>query len=447
MIHDLRIGNCITVRKGSNFVHGIVTGLDHEDKVKYKPLDEKDIYGTTLENIHPLKVTKKWLRDNEFNEEFQEGIDEEQKYVHQNLPIIYSHNNHRLFIYGRIFPVKVPYIHQLQNILLDCGIDLEVKIKVSHCTQVECTPISQLLGGMKKSRDFFDTNSAFGFSGMPKLTLGGAQKAITSRTYSSMSRLEPTIDSQFRFRESFVTIDDIEDEEVRSLARFFFNIPTLDIIDGTRALGTVLEVSPGAWAIQGYESDLRSDPISLDGIIRFINLWDRIVLNNNFCLALDLPDNEEIEHIILENTNIQKALLRYHFYEEIIQNNRDNNPNMALSKGSLDATPVSADIFKIRVKKGRVIKAQSRSINDVLFEFRAYIILRRIPENVFNELVNSELNNNRDPEDPPILDEPLFGFDIESEDLIAQAPRVANVTIKNANLSQNIRKKEKRKKR
>lgn len=444
MIHDLRIGNCITVQKGNSFVHGIVTGLDQEDKVKYRPLDEKNIYGTTLENIHPLKVTKKWLRDNEFNEEFQEEIDEEQKYAHQNLPIIYSHNNHRLFIYGRIFPVKVPYIHQLQNILLDCGIDLEVKIKASHCTQVECTPISQLLGGMKKSRDFFDTNSAFGFSGMPKLTLGGAQKAISSRTFSSMSRLKSTIDYQVRFRESFITINEIEDEEVRSLARFFFNNPILDAIDGTRALGTVFEVSPGAWAIQGYESDQCSDPISLDGIIRFINLWDRIVLNNNFCLALDLPDNEEFEHIILENTNIQKALLRYHFYDEIIQNNKDNNPNMTLSKGSLDITPVSGDIFKIRVKKGRVIKAQSRTINDVLFEFRALMILRRIPEKVFNELVNSELNNNRGLEDLPVLEEPFFEFDIDREESIAQAPRVANVTIKNFDSASKYMKKKKK---
>ena len=444
MIHDLRLGNCITVQKGSNFVHGIVTGLDHEDKVKYKPLDEKNNYGTTIENIHPLKVTKKWLRDNEFNEEFQEGIDEEQKYVHQNLPIIYSHNNHRLFIYGRIFPVKVPYIHQLQNILLDCGIDLEVKIKVSHCTQVECTPISQLLGGMKKSRDFFDTNSAFGFSGMPKLTLGDAQKAISSRTFSSMPKLKSIndyqIDYQNRFRESFININEIIDDEVRNLARFFFNNPILDTIDRTRVLGTVLEVSPGVFVIQGYKSDLRSNLISLNGIIEFINSWNRIVLNNNFYLALDLPDNEEFEHIILENTNIQKALLRYHFYEEIIWANR------TFSKGSLYATPVSEDIFKIRVKNGRVIKARSEFINDVLFEFRALIVLRRIPEKVFNELV-VELNNNKNPGDSHVLDEPMFGFDIESENLTpAPEPRVANVTIKEADLPKNIRKKEKRKK-
>ena len=303
MITDLRIGNCIVIQKNSGYHAGIIQTLG-DTKCGVKDQSDKTM-SLPYDNFRPAKITKRWLHDNEFDdidEGSQEGQPEEEpgssaRFVHRNLPISYSHGDHRLYVYGHIFPVKVLYVHHIQNALIDCGISFEPIFRDSHCTQVEGYPIVQLLGGMKKSPEFFDTNAAFGFSGMPKLKVASSGKAMSNRKIASPYAMD--------FQRSFVSILGIMDEGVRVIARYFYDNVGLDST-GNFTVAVLTRVAPDAYVFSS-ENPRNSQPLSLGDIFRFIDNYPEIVRDRRFRLAIgasgDVRERLLAEHpeVLLNN--------------------------------------------------------------------------------------------------------------------------------------------------
>ena len=282
MITDLRIGNCIVIQKNSGYHAGIIQTLG-DAKCSVKDQSDKTM-SLPYDNFRPAKITKRWLHDNEFDD-IDEGSPEGQpvgepgsstRFVHRSLPISYSHGDHRLYVYGHIFPVKVLYVHHIQNALIDCGISFEPVFRDSHCAQVGECPIVQLLGGMKKSPEFFDTNAAFGFSGMPKLKVAQSGKAMSNR--------KPVSPHVMDFRSSFVSIIGIMNEGARILARYFYDNVVLDRT-GNFTVAILSRVGLDSYVFTS-DSPRNSQPLPWDDIIRFINDYPKIVRDRRFRLAI-----------------------------------------------------------------------------------------------------------------------------------------------------------------
>jgi hypothetical protein len=282
MITDLRIGNCIVIQRNSEYHAGIIQTLG-DTKCSVKDQSDKTM-SLPYDNFRPAKITKRWLHDNEFDD-IDEGTPEGQpveepgssaRFVHRSLPISYSHGDHRLYVYGHIFPVKVVYVHHIQNALIDCGISFEPVFRDSHCTQVDGCPIVQLLGGMKKSPEFFDTNAAFGFSGMPKLKVVQSGKAMSNR--------KPAFPHTMNFKHSFVSIAGIIDEGVRSLAEYFYDNVAIDRT-GNFTITELIKIGPDAYVFTSGAPG-NSQPLPWEVIIRFINSYSEIVRDIKFKLAI-----------------------------------------------------------------------------------------------------------------------------------------------------------------
>jgi hypothetical protein len=313
MITDLRIGNCVVIQKNSEYHAGIIQTLgdtkcgvkDNSDKIVSLPYD----------NFRPAKITKRWLHDNEFDdidEGSPEGLSMEEpgssssRFVHRSLPISYSHGDHRLFVYGHIFPVKVLYVHHIQNALIDCGILFEPVFRDSHCSQVEGCPIIQLLGGMKKSPEFFDTNAAFGFSGMPKLKMAPSGRAMSNKRPASPYVID--------FQRNFVSIMGIRDEEVRNLARFFYDEVGIDNTGNFTSV-SLSRVGPEVYVFLTL-TDGRSKnsiPVSFEGITRFIDEYPNIVRERRYRLAIAASGEErnkllEVHPEVLLNNEISNEI-------------------------------------------------------------------------------------------------------------------------------------------
>ena len=225
MITDLRNGSVVAIQRqdaGEGFLKVSINciGSTKCDLVDF----EGNEYKVSYDQIFPIKITKRWLKNNDFNC-VDEG-EEESNYIHQFLPVTYLHSEHKLFIYGHIFPIKVKFVHHFQNALLDCGIKFPVDLKESHYTQVELIPIINLLGGLKKSREFFDTNAAFGLSSMPKIGLNSVGTAISGDRRRKMG-----LDPVSIYKGEFTIIDGIDSyRNQRNLARFFYDTTIVDSV-------------------------------------------------------------------------------------------------------------------------------------------------------------------------------------------------------------------------
>lgn len=304
MITDLRIGNCIVIQKNSGYHAGVIQTLG-DTKCSVKDQSDKTT-SFPYDNFRPAKITKRWLHDNEFDD-IDEGSPEGQpaeepgsssRFVHRSLPISYSHGDHRLFVYGHIFPVKVLYVHHMQNALIDCGISFEPVFRDSHCNQVDGYPIVQLLGGMKKSPEFFDTNAAFGFSGMPKLKVASSGKAISNRKPASPYLLD--------FQNSFVSIMGLQNEGDRNLARYFYENVGLDGTGNFTSVSLV-RVGQNSYVFTTEGSPKNSIPMPWESISRFIEDYPGIVRDRRYRLAIHAVTEardrllEEYPEVLLNN--------------------------------------------------------------------------------------------------------------------------------------------------
>ena len=383
-IIDLRVGNCVSLHKNGRFKHGFITSIS-EDSVKLKSVSDDKVYSSDLENIHALKVTKRWLRDNEFNEPEEIVEEEEVRYTHQSLPIVYCHNNHKLFIFGRIFPTKVVYIHHLQNVILDCGIDFATDFKESHATQIEPQPITFYLGSMKKPKEFFDTNTAFGLSGMPKFDLGGPRMAVSMR-YGNNPNNEG-------YQRSFISILSILTEGVRVLADFFYNRVTLDQETRIVALGRVMP-APGGYVIKREGDPIHSNIVSLNDIIEFASNWGNIVRGNDYQLGLYFPREMGEDHRIAQRDIIEA---RINYYVSVtIKSRRSQEDNVVLTPES--NVPGNYDLFFSEF--GEIISAPIEMCDDILNHGP---IARFVRTEVYNRRDFDRIVGGR-----PVLNEPVL---------------------------------------
>lgn len=310
MITDLRIGSVVAIQKPESGDGFLKVSINCLGSTKCDLVDsEGNEYKIPYDQLFPIKITKRWLKNNEFNC-VDEG-EEESNYIHQNLPITYIHSEHKLFVYGHIFPIKVKYVHHFQNALIDCGIEFPVDLKESHYTQVECIPITNLLGGLKKSREFFDTNAAFGLSGMPKMGLHSVGTAISGNRRRR--------DANPLYKDSFVLIDGITSlGNQRRLARYFYDHTQVDPITD-RIVPCYLMAQDQGLCIISNEPSFREavlDDFDITNLSEFIANFNNYV-RGSYEVGLipveDLPDN------ILDD-NISRALFVGRVYTNIQQN-------------------------------------------------------------------------------------------------------------------------------
>ena len=312
MITDLRIGSVVAIQK-PEFEDGFLkVSINCLGPTKCDLVDsEGNEYKIPYDQLFPIKITKRWLKNNEFNC-VDEG-EEESNYIHQNLPITYIHSEHKLFVYGHIFPIKVKYVHHFQNALIDCGIEFPVDLRESHYTQVEGISITNLLGGLKKSREFFDTNAAFGLSSMPKISLRSVGTAISG----DKRRRDRDANSLYKY--SFVLIDGIDSlRDQRRLAEYFYDHTQVDQITN-RIIPCYLLVQDQGLCMLSYELSFRGSTISdieIADLSEFISNFHNYVRGSyevGLIPVSDLPDNSL-------NDIISRALFIGRAYNNILQN-------------------------------------------------------------------------------------------------------------------------------
>ena len=272
---DLRNGNYLAIIKSDKFLEVIINCLG-PTSCDLMGIDGKD-YRASYNQIYPIKITKRWLKDNDFNctneidGENEENIDE--KYIHRTLPIVYSKSDHRLFIYGHLFPVKIKYVHHLQNALIDCGIEFIPIIKESHYTQYESIPILELLGGLRKRKEFFDTNIAFGLSGMPKFNM------VSSGNYARTNNKDKNRVDNESFRSSFVYIDGVGHPIIHSILRYLWDEQV--VLDKTTGRSITLFVEKYGDDRYRFKKDPlmenHSEPFSWKILNTFINNFNEYI--------------------------------------------------------------------------------------------------------------------------------------------------------------------------
>ena len=313
MITDLRNGNCLAIQKDDRFLEVTISCLG-STRCDVKDVDDKE-HKVPYNEIYPIKITKRWLKDNELTC-VDENEEEGSNYVHRFLPITYSHSDHRLFVYGHIFPVKIKYVHHFQNALIDCGIEFIPVIKDSHYTQVEGIPAVSFLGGLKQGNDFFDTNAAFGLSSMPKFQMASSGGMARS------SRRPGGIVDNGAYQHSFVTIDRIEDDYIREITRYLYDHVSLD---GTGRSVTIYLESQGDGRYRIRRTRINYDPryisdIPWEKIVEFARDFNRYITGDYDLgiVLLDRPIRED------DDENIKKGVLLAEFLNDF---NSSHAPN------------------------------------------------------------------------------------------------------------------------
>lgn len=276
MVLDLRVGNSLAIQHEDRFIEVRIKSLT-DTGCEVIDLEDKT-HKVSFEEVYPVKITKRWLKDNDLtcmdenNNNEEEGT--ELNYIHSSLPITYSHTDHRLFVYSHIFPVKIKYVHHFQNALLDCGIEFTPIFKDSHYTQIDGVPIINFLGGLRRGRDFFDTNVAFGLNKMPKFQM--SQPKAASKVGVGMMDMGP----QINFKRAFRPILGIQDPNLKRIVRYVFNHINLTFTDRTAII--YVNSHPLSSNVYYISSEPISDLNSYQGET-VASSWDKIVeFINNF---------------------------------------------------------------------------------------------------------------------------------------------------------------------
>lgn len=192
-IIDLKLGDLVYVACSKGKFIGEISSLDESAASVIN--SELSISGVPLLRIFPLKITTRFLRLNGFSNP-EEG-DSLRRHQHTSLPIIYSTQSKELTVFGKLYPIRVYYVHHLQHILVDLGIKITMIPDISDTAPEMGLSISHLIGGLRDSDSIpgfieMDTNMMFGLRDLAPNPLRpkGGPKAFSLNPDMGRSKLE-----------------------------------------------------------------------------------------------------------------------------------------------------------------------------------------------------------------------------------------------------------------
>ena len=319
MLTDLRVGNCVVFIRQTVEL-GKIAAIE-ESTCKFLNIETGKIREVSYEEIRALRITKKWLRDNDFDLCLDNENNQDLYYTHRTLPISYSHANRVLYIYGRIYPTKVRYIHNLQNILLDSGIALETVFKRSHCTQIDTVSILSHLGNLRIIHNKENSNDIYGFSIPPKIKPVNLGPATLQEEYQFV------VD---KYKKSF-NIDILKNSSHKHIIHLFTFFKHYIGPDSTgRFIKVQLIQSKDKFLgfFAGKDKKIVSETYSWDVILEFISLWYDIIKGTGFKLCLDLNRNVTSE----DPRSLNEAALLYLLSELYLRRDEIERINFDLKK-------------------------------------------------------------------------------------------------------------------